>query len=180
MPTRGLSGTNSCEFERNCLAIEHCHQPAHRAHETLTGLAPIHILGPVDARDFFGKSFGQDFGRGAPFLRDLCGEVLALCGGDSFQPSDVDSGLPGKGVGGGCGLAVFVRDVDGWSGDLFDDIGLGGSDARGHDSQAAGSLQRGDFSSGETLASKQRAHAFAQFLGGRIDHAGRNFFATNL
>ena len=66
---RCLPCSNAIELQRNCLAIQHRHQPAHRTHKTLARLAPVHVLRPVNGGDFFGQSLGQD-------LRRRCGPFL--------------------------------------------------------------------------------------------------------
>ena len=54
MAARGFAGGDAEDFQRNHLLIEHGDQPAHGADEEFSALAPVHILWPVQAGNFFG------------------------------------------------------------------------------------------------------------------------------
>ena len=135
VPARFVAGANSVEFQRDDFAVEHGHQPAHRTHELLTRLAPVHILGPVNRVDFLGKQLGQDFASHAAFLRYLRRQVFTFGSCDRSRCATSTPAFLGESMRGRSGLTILEGDVDRGAGNLLGDIGLrcwnsGGETAR--------------------------------------------------
>src|SRR6185437_16558729 len=124
MSARLVAGANSVELQRDDLLIEHGHQPAHRTHEALAGLTPVHVLRPVNGCDLFGQGPGQNLSRGTTLLPDYRGQVLALRSGDALQLRDLHAGLFCEGMRGGSGLPIFESNRDRWTGLFLDDLWL--------------------------------------------------------
>src|SRR6185437_5522579 len=93
MSTRIAAGANSAEFQRYNRIIEHGHQPAHWTHKSFVGLAPIHILWPVDRGDLFRQHLRQDLSCAASFGRDFCRKVLSLGSRDPFELRNLNTSL---------------------------------------------------------------------------------------
>ena len=91
--------------------VEQGDDPAHRTHEFLARLPPVHVLGPVDGVDFLRQQLGQNLAGGATLLCDGGGEVLALGGADGFELGNVDASLFGERVCCRGWLPVFICDV---------------------------------------------------------------------
>src|SRR5713226_8353238 len=77
---RCLLCPNSTKFQAYHFLIKHRHQPTHRTNESLTRLAPVHTLGPVERSNFLRQFLGQNLGGAPPFLRYLRSQVLASGG----------------------------------------------------------------------------------------------------
>ena len=181
MSARLVAGANAIKLQRDDLAVEHGHQPAHRAHEALAGLAPVHILGPVNGCDLFGQGFGENFSGRAPLLADYRGQVFALRSCDALQLGDIDAGFFGEGMRGRSGLAIFERNRDRWAGLFLDDRRLGGWNIRRQHRQAARRIEISQGTRGQQpFAVEQLVHALAQFERRRVNHPRRNLFATDL
>ncbi len=165
---------------RNCFVVEHGYQPAHRAHEAFVGLAPVHVLGPVNGGEFLRQAFGENLSGSAALFGNFGGNVLALGRGDSLQLRNLDARLAGEGLRGRRRLTVFICDVDRRSIDLLDDVSLRRRDASGHHRQAPWRIEMRDFAARQALAGQQSSDAVTQFLRGRRNHPRRNLFASDL
>ncbi len=180
MSARLVSGANAIELQRDDVAIEHGHQPAHRTHEALAGLAPVHVLRPVNGCDLFGQGLGQNFSGRAPLLPDYRGQVLALRSCDALQLGDLHAGFFCEGVRGRSGLAIFERNRDRWAGLFLDDLWLDGRNIRRQHRQAARRIEISQGTRGQQpFAVEELVQALAQFERRRVDHPRRNLFATD-
>ncbi len=125
-------------------------------------LAPVHVLRPVERRDFLGQSFGQNLGGGTPFAGDGGGQVLAFRSAHLSSRLDLHSDLFGEGVRCGSGLAILVGNLRRRSRHLLGDVGLRGSHP-GPSPQAARGGQGGNPGLSQMLAFQQLSHPISQF-----------------
>src|SRR5260370_28381742 len=86
---RCLLCPNSAKFQAYHFLIKHRHQPTHRTNESLTRLAPVHTLGPVERINFLRQLFGQNLGGAPPFLGYLASPEFASGGTALCQLSTV-------------------------------------------------------------------------------------------
>ena len=182
MAFAGVAGANAGKLQRHDFAVEQRHQPAHRTHKALGRLAaPVHVLRPVNAGDFFGQRFGKNLGCGAAFLLHGRREIFALRSRDLLQRIDRDVDLAREGFGRGSRHSVFVGDLERRPGTCSRDVGLRSSNSGGEHGQAAWSgvrLRRAG-AVDQALALQQFADAASQFLARAVDHPGGNFFGTD-
>ena len=133
MPPRGISSLNPRNFQRHHLPVEHRHQPPQRAHEALPRLPPVHTLRPVDARDFLGQRFAQNFSGGTAFLRHGSRQIFALRRSRLAQLAHIQTVLLGKMARCVRGLAILISNGQRRSRDLFGQVGLRGGNPRRND-----------------------------------------------
>ena len=117
MPAGRVPCPDSVELQRNHFSVKHGHDPAHRAHEAFSRLAPVHVFRPVDRVDFFGKKCRENLSGGSAFLRYSCGQILALGRAHFFKLRDFDSRLLRERTGRGTAISVGLFDsVAEWMG----------------------------------------------------------------
>src|ERR1700751_3811657 len=129
MPPRDVSRGNPEQLHWDDQLVEQGHQPAHRAHEDLTALAPVHILGPVKTGDFFWQSFCEYLGGGTTFTSDRGAYIFSFCSRYPSNLADIEADFLRKGVRGGSRLSIFECYLGGRSRDLFGNIPLRREDA---------------------------------------------------
>ncbi len=130
MAFAGVAGADARELQRHDFAVEQRDQPAHRAHEALGRLAaPVHVLRPVDAGDFFRQRFGQNVGAARPFFCTVAARYSPL-GVVIFSSASTGTfTLRAKASAAGVGVAIFVGDLQRRAGHLLADVGLRDGDS---------------------------------------------------
>ena len=180
MAARDVARLDSVKFQWNSLVVQHRNQPAHRPHEPLCRLAPIHVLRPIDRRNFLGKIFGQNVGRAPAFFGDFRGQIFALGRADLLQSRYVHASLSGKGMSCRGWFTILIGDIHRRSGDLLRCVRLGRRNSLSHRRQSPRRIEMDDFAGRQAFPDQQSGDALAQFLRGRVDHPRRNLFATDL
>ncbi len=179
MPARNLPCPDPVKLQRNGLAVEHCHQPAHRPHKALMRLAPVHTLRPVDRGEFLRQSLRENIGRASALPGNLRRKVFALRGCNFLQLRHVDSSLLGKRMRRGRGLTILISDTGRRPGHLLADVRLSRGDASCNHCQSPRCIEICNLVRRQSLAAEQGADALAQFKRSGIDHPRRNLFAPD-
>ena len=100
------------ELDGHDFIAEQASEPEDGAHEAL-GLAgaPVHVLGPVDARRSLWELGGDHFSSRRPRLSVVAARYSPLGVVMRLELGDGDAGFPREGFGGGRGDAVLEGDL---------------------------------------------------------------------
>src|SRR5581483_2865740 len=164
----------------NCLAIQQGNEPAHWTYKAFVGLAPVHILRPINRRKLFRETFRQNLGRSTTLFCDFRRNTIAFGSGNHLKLGDVYSGFLGETVGCRSRLAVLVSNVYRGTRYLFDNIRLSSRYSLRHHGQAPRRFERSDISAAKPLTGQYARNPLAQFLRRGVNHPRGNFFAPYL
>ena len=181
MPARPIAGAHSGKFQREDLAIEHGHQPAHRTHEPLRrAAAPIHVLRPINGADDPRQGLSDYFRCRLPFARDVRGQIFALRRLNFLQLRNRHACFLRKCFRCGRWPAIAIRNLGRRPLQHFFFVGLPRAHSRYQQSQPSGGCE--DIRRRENLQFRliqKLCHALTKLIRRRIKHARRNLFASD-